>query len=283
MVPRHLDAAVQRPPPPERAPFPRRYSRAERDRPRVSAARRAATEVAVKAIPVQAEADGDFCAASEYMHLNPVRAGLLDRRQLELLDYRWSSYPRFVGEAGLPDWLRRERVFGALELPDEGEGSRQRYRGWLAARTREVLEQEATAAEAGKWRKLRRGWYLGSERFRDQLMDWAAGAVAGRQRASFTGEGLRAHDEGEAERLLARGLEGLGLTLSQVAALKKTDARKQALAWLVKSRTVVGDEWIVARLAMGHRSNVSRAVSAYREPQVAERQKLLSILHTCTD
>ena len=239
--------------------------------------------MAVKAIPVQAEADGDFCAASEYMHLNPVRAGLLDRRQLELLDYRWSSYPRFVGEAGLPDWLRRERVFGALELPDEGEGSRQRYRGWLAARTREVLEQEATAAEAGKWRELRRGWYLESESFRDQLMDWAAGAVSGRRRVSSTGEGRRAHDEGEAERLLGRSLEGLGLTLSQAAALKKTDARKQALAWLVKSRTVVGDGWIFARLEMGHRSNGSRSVSASREPPAAERRKLLRILHTCTD
>ena len=90
-------------------------------------------------------------------------------------------------------------------------------------------------------------------------MDWAAGAMAGRRRASSTGEGRRAHDEGEAGRLLGRGLEGLGLTLSQVAALKKTDARKQALAWLVKSRTMVGDEWIVARLAMGHRSKGSRA------------------------
>ena len=57
--------------------FRGRYSRAERDRPRESAARRAATEVAVNAIPVQAEADGYFCAASEYIHLNPVRAGLL--------------------------------------------------------------------------------------------------------------------------------------------------------------------------------------------------------------
>ena len=170
-----------------------------------------------KAIPVQAEAAGYFCAASEYIHLNPVRAGLLDRRQPELLDYRWSSYPLFVGKAGLPEWLRRERVFGALELPDEGAGSRRRYRGWLAARTRDVLEQEATAAEAGKWRELRRGWYLGSESFGDRLMDWAAGAVAGRRRSSSTGEGLRAHDDGEAGRLLARGLEGLGLTLAQAA------------------------------------------------------------------
>ena len=70
--------------------FQGRYSRAERDRPRESAARRAATEVAVNAIPVQAEADGYFCAASEYIHLNPVRAGLLDPRQPELLDYRCS-------------------------------------------------------------------------------------------------------------------------------------------------------------------------------------------------
>ena len=61
------------------------------------------------------------------------------------------------------------------------------------------------------------------------------------------------------------------------------DARQQAWAWLVKSRTVVGDEWIVARLEMGHRSKVSRAVSAYGEPPAAERRKLLEILHTCTD
>ena len=46
----------------------------------------------------------------------------------ELLDYHWSRYPRFVGKARLPDWLRRERVFGALELPDEGAGSRRRWR-----------------------------------------------------------------------------------------------------------------------------------------------------------
>ena len=236
-----------------------------------------------KAIPVQAEADGYFCAASEYIHLNPARARLLDGRGPELLDYRWSSYPLFVEKARLPDWLRRERVFGAMDLPDEGAGSRRRYRGWLAARTRDVLEKETSAEESGKWRELRRGWYLGSESFGDRLMDWAAGTVSGRRRASYSGEGLRAHDEGEAGRLLARGLEGLGLTLAQAVALKKADARKQALAWLVKSRTVVGDEWIVARLEMGHRSNVSRAVSAFREPQEAERRKLLRILHTCTD
>jgi len=40
--------------------FQGRDRRTERNRPRVSAARRVATEVAVNAIPVQAEADGYF-------------------------------------------------------------------------------------------------------------------------------------------------------------------------------------------------------------------------------
>jgi hypothetical protein len=97
----------------------------------------------------------------------------------------------------------------------------------------------------------------------------ATGAVAERRRASSTREGLRAHDEGEAGRLLARDLEGLGLRLSQAAALKKTVAHKQSLAWLVKSPSVVGEEWIVACLEMGHRSNVSRAVSDDRQPPTA--------------
>ena len=65
------------------------------------------------------------------------------------------------------------------------------------------------AEEAGRWRELRRGWYLGSESFGDRLMDWAAGAVAGRQRASYSGESLRGHDQREAERLLGHGLERL--------------------------------------------------------------------------
>ena len=97
------------------------------------------------------------------------------------------------------------RVFGALDLPCENAGSRRRYHGLLAARTRDALEREATAEEAAKWRELRSGWYLGSESFGDRLMDWAAGAVSGRKRESYSGESLRAHDDRAAGQLLAQG------------------------------------------------------------------------------
>ncbi len=236
-----------------------------------------------KAIPIEGARPEYFRLASQYIHLNPVRARLLAAVKPNLMSYVWSSFPFFVQKATLPGWLRRERVFSALELPDEGAGSRRRYRAWMARRSQEVLELEEDAEQAKEWRALQRGWYLGSETFRDRLMDRVAGVVAGRKRASYRGEGLRAHDEKEASRLLAAGLERLGLTSQTILSLKKADPRKQALAWLIKTRTVMKDEWLVARLQMGHRSNISRAVSAFEIASDRERKHLRNILHTCTD
>ncbi|CAN5461794.1 transposase [soil metagenome] len=232
-----------------------------------------------KAIPIEAERAGYFRLVSQYIHLNPARAHLLERREPDLKSYRWSSFPLFGARSSLPAWLRRERVFASEELPDEGAGSRRRYRGLMARRVREVLEKE----QAESWRALQRGWYLGSESFRDRLMDKADGLVTGRKRASFHGESLRAHDEREAAQLLAVGLARLGLTEKEAASLKQADPRKQALAWLIKSRTVIKDEWLVDRLRMGHRSNISRAISAFRKREGREHKRLQKLLHICTD
>jgi len=67
-----------------------------------------------KAIPVEAEDGEYFLTASDYIHLNPVRAGLVNEREPELSGYRWSSYPLFVKRGRLPGWLSRGRVFGSL-------------------------------------------------------------------------------------------------------------------------------------------------------------------------
>jgi REP element-mobilizing transposase RayT len=236
-----------------------------------------------KAIPIEAERSEYFRIASDYIHLNPARARLLDAAKPDLMSYAWSSFPLFVKEARLPEWLRRERVFNSADLPDEGTGSRRRYRAWMVRRTDEVLDLEGAEEQAREWRKLQRGWYLGSESFRDRLMDRVDGIVAGRKRNSYHGESLRTHDEREAAKLLSAGLARLGLTAKMVVSLKKTDPRKQALAWLIKTRTVVRDEWLIARLEMGHRSNISRAISAFRTSGGPERNRLLRALHTCAD
>lgn len=199
-----------------------------------------------KAIPIESAATDYFRMVSEYIHLNPARAGMLPLPTSDLLLYPWSSFPVFARKAQTPPWLSRQRVFANLDLRGEGAAARRRYQGWMAVRTRQVLEQNATREQDEQWRELRRGWCLGSETFRDRLMDAAATLIAGHKRSCYgvREESLRRHDQLRAEELLSAGLRRLEISLEEAVALRHCDARKQALAWLVKSQTVVGDEWI---------------------------------------
>jgi len=54
------------------------------------------------------EADEYALELSRYMHLNPVRAGMIDRPE----NYCWSSYSSYIGKTHPPPWLTRELVLG---------------------------------------------------------------------------------------------------------------------------------------------------------------------------
>lgn len=45
---------------------------------------------------------------SRYIHLNPVRAGMVDKPEA----YQWSSYPYYIGKGKAPEWLHRAFVLG---------------------------------------------------------------------------------------------------------------------------------------------------------------------------
>ncbi len=82
--------------------------------------------------------------------------------------------------------------------------------------------------------------------------------------------------------MLARALDQLGVSLEDVRRRRQADAVKQAIAWWIKSQTVVGDAWICRELQMGHRVNVSRAVKRYRELPDTEARKIRKMF-ICTD
>ncbi len=236
-----------------------------------------------KAVSVEAEDAGAFLRVSDYIHLNPARAGLLAAGDAELGGYRWSSYPSFARIGSLPAWLSRERVFGCCGLPDERAGSRRRYAAMMAERVRECLEESGSGRENQAWTGLRRGWYVGSDDFRDRLQDLAAARASGKKRASYRNEGLQRHDERAAERRLEQACEALALTLPELRALRQSDVRKQAAAWWVKTGSVVGDEWVSRNLDMGSRANICRAVQAYRRPKDRARIILKNKMTKCSD
>jgi len=70
-----------------------------------------------KAILVEKDSYGK--ELSRYIHLNPIRAGLVDRPS----EYRWSSYPYYVGREKKPDWLTTESILGYFG-PDESSAQK---------------------------------------------------------------------------------------------------------------------------------------------------------------
>jgi len=77
-----------------------------------------------KAILVDAGAYLDVL--SRYIHLNPVRAGLVRRAW----DYEWSSCRHFVRGGDVPQWLEVNRILGGFGR--RGKVSQRRYAAYLA-------------------------------------------------------------------------------------------------------------------------------------------------------
>jgi len=235
-----------------------------------------------KAPLIDAGTNHYFRTVSEYIHLNPARAGLLDSACPRLSDYRWSSFAWFIGpSSGLPSWLEHRTVAAVYGLDLTSVRGRQAFRDHLEARAWECISGRLGDVDRQRWAILRRGWCYGSEAFRAELLERVGRALAGKDRASFGGSMLRAHDEQQARRLIDRALRRVGLGLQELRKLRKNDARKQAVAWLVRTRTTMKHKWVGAELSMGSRVSVYQAVrrfGAASEPEVARLKRLLQDL-----
>ncbi|WP_226894848.1 transposase [Luteolibacter marinus] len=216
-----------------------------------------------KSVPVNSSESDPyyFRIVADYIHLNPARAGLAGGGRGALAAYRWSSLAGY-SSGKPPEWQELERVLGAFELARDGRG-RRAYVAWLEARaanTGGAIDAASTAA-------LKRGWYLGEEKFRDRLLamvDRARGVKPGG--ASRRGGVLREHGERDAERLVVEGSAKLGLPADrkELAKIKKGDGRKAMLAAVIRRHTGASTEWIAKRLAMGTPGSVSRLTGVVR-------------------
>jgi hypothetical protein len=98
----------------------------------------------------------------EYVHLNPVRAQLLQPTE-PLQAYRWSSYPAYLEQnRRRPAWLQVERVLGVMGIPKESSAGRKQFERLMEERRREENPEDYAG--------IRRGWCWGDESFRRELV-----------------------------------------------------------------------------------------------------------------
>lgn len=191
-----------------------------------------------------------FSAVATYIHLNPARTKGYDFQQARLEDHVWSSYPGYLWLRKRPEWLCADRVLDCFGAADSPHG-RRTYRGVIEKRMLEMQHSSEPWTVDDAWRKIRRGWCFGDEIFREEMEGRLDGVLVSTQRESFSGEGVRRHDESAAECLIEQGLNALGLREDDLSALKKNCPEKYAIAWLVRSNTCVRPHWIKERLRMG--------------------------------
>ena len=205
-----------------------------------------------KALVIDGDSPGYLRTVCEYVHLNPVRARLM-RPEVPLRSYRWSSYPAYLERpGGRPPWLRVERVFGEMGIPKDSVAGRREFE--------RVMETRRAQDEPEEYRRIRRGWRLGEEAFRKELL----GQVEEKRGASHYGGELQESATEKAERLVRAGLARLGWTEAELAARRKGDESKLKLAARLRAETTMTLKGIAARLQMGTAASVSNLLSAQR-------------------
>lgn len=194
-----------------------------------------------KALVVEGSGHGYLKTVCDYVHLNPVRAHLLARKQ-PLGKFSWSRYPWYLGAPGQrPGWLRTDRLLGEWGVPRDRVAGRRVFGEGMEARRREK--------RAGKFKAVERGWCLGSEAFRQELLAQVSTGAG----PSHFGEAVPEAAEVKAERMVVAGLKRLGWDEAMLKQKGKGDGGKVALAQELRAGTTMTLGWMAGRLGMGCR------------------------------
>ncbi|HEV2210754.1 MAG TPA: transposase, partial [Verrucomicrobiae bacterium] len=180
-----------------------------------------------KSLIVDGSGRGYLKSVCDYVHLNPVRAGLLAPKQA-LESYRWSSYGQYLkGAAKRLKWLRVDRLLGEWGIHKDSPAGRRHFARCLEGRRR----QESLKAD---WRAVERGWFLGDPQLKEELL-----AQMHERRQDHYGPELR-----QAERVLREELSRRGWTEAELSRRRKGDPEKVALAGQLRARTTMTLKWI---------------------------------------
>jgi putative transposase len=198
--------------------------------------------------------EGDALGAvCDYIHLNPVRAGMVE--PASLLSYRHSSY-WFLHQKKRPGFLRVETALAAAGLPADsprGRDSYAQYLAWQAA--------EGPAGRNEAYVSLSQGWALGSDGFKASLIkDYDLAPIA----RAWELDGAREVSAARWMLALDRALKGMGKCAADCRADRKSAPWKIAVAVHLKQSTHASNRWLTEQLHMGTPVAVSQYVSSFR-------------------
>jgi REP element-mobilizing transposase RayT len=205
-----------------------------------------------KALIVDGSGSGYLKTVCDYVHLNPARAKLITPEQ-PLTEYRWSSWPEYLKSPTRRwAWLRVDRLLGEYRIPQDSAAGRRH----LA----ESLEQRRSAEDGNEYKAIRRGWFLGNDVLKQELLGQMSERVGENHYAAERQES----GEAKARGIVAAELKRLGWTAVELKLRRKGDPGKISIAWRLRTETTMTLKWIAAELQMGAWTYVSNLLSNRR-------------------
>ncbi|MCL5096517.1 MAG: transposase [Candidatus Omnitrophica bacterium] len=206
-----------------------------------------------KSLIVDGSGSGYLKSVCDYVHLNPARAKLV-AMDAPLASFAWSSWPAYLlAPSKRPAWLRVDRLLGEWGIPKDSRAGRQRLE--------QALEERRGAEEGEEFKPIRRGWCLGEEAFRKELL----AQMGERLGAEHYGEERTETAEAQAERIIAEELRRRRWSETELKTRRKGDAAKVALAARLRAETTMTAGWIAERLAMGTRGHLNHLLYRQRK------------------
>ena len=206
-----------------------------------------------KSLIVDGSGSGYLKSVGDYVHLNPARAKLV-AADAPLKSFAWSSWPAYLlARSKRPAWLRVDRLLGAWGIPEDSPAGRQRLE--------QALEERCGAEEGEEFKPIRRGWCLGEEKFREELLT----QMSERMGAEHYGEERAETAEALAELIIAEELKRGRWQEADLKTRPKGDSVKVALAARLRAETTMTVGWIAERLAMGTRGYLNHLLYRRRK------------------
>jgi hypothetical protein len=122
------------------------------------------------------------------------------------------------------------------------------------------MEERRKEKSDGEFKPIERGWCLGGEEFRQELLE----QVDAPPGPSHFGAAVQEGELARAERLVVAELKRLGLREADLKTCRKGDPRKVTLARELRSQTTASLAWIAERLSAGSRGYLAWLLSSGR-------------------
>lgn len=192
--------------------------------------------------------DRSLLGLADYIHLNPVRAGICSLPDLK--EYGLSSYPKFF-KRNVREGLCRGDFLSILGEADTLGGMR-RYAEHL-----KLVEEADPARREALAKQYCRGWFIGEKKEKKALEKDL------RERhpdVVWEGSDLRELNELKWEALVEKELFAAKKTESDLKADRKGASWKIDIARKLRQQTTASNPSIAQRLIMGHPSRVTNMI-----------------------